>query len=280
MAIFRKVSLSFWEDVKVADEFTPEDKYFMLYLLTNPHTNQAGCYQITKRQMEFETGYNRDTIEKLIKRFTEVLKVIQYSDETKEVFLLNWHKYNWSNSPKVLACILKEVETVKTKDFRYCIDTLLKEYGYNIDNLEIQKHNKNKNKNKNKEEEQEKEKLSNSFNPDLAFDKNVNQVFELYEKLCPNLIKLKFEKRNKDRLQQAKNLLELCQYDFKYIKELFTKANEQICFYDEKICFQSLMKNHEKIYQGLGKKINTQQQNKKDEVKEAKVYDYDFPYYT
>ena len=42
MAIFRKVNNGFWEDEKVVDDFTPEDKYFMLYLMTNPHTNQVG----------------------------------------------------------------------------------------------------------------------------------------------------------------------------------------------------------------------------------------------
>ena len=38
MAIYRNVQLSFWTDNKVEDDFTPEDKYFYLYLLTNPQT--------------------------------------------------------------------------------------------------------------------------------------------------------------------------------------------------------------------------------------------------
>ena len=33
MAIYRNVSMNFWTDSKVDDEFTPEEKYFMLYLL-------------------------------------------------------------------------------------------------------------------------------------------------------------------------------------------------------------------------------------------------------
>ena len=31
MAIYRNVSLSFWEDIKIVDDFTPEDRYFYLY---------------------------------------------------------------------------------------------------------------------------------------------------------------------------------------------------------------------------------------------------------
>ena len=45
MAIFRNVNMSFWTDTKIADDFTPEDKYFMLYALTNQYTNIIGCYE-------------------------------------------------------------------------------------------------------------------------------------------------------------------------------------------------------------------------------------------
>ena len=269
MAVFRKINISFWEDVKVVDDFTPEDKYFMLYLMTNPHTNQAGCYSITMRQMEFETGYNRDTIEKLIKRFTDILKVIDYSNETKEIFILNWSKYNWSNSPKVIACIQKEAETIKNSAFRYSINTLLKEYLYSSDTEtqkekekeeeqeeEIKKEEEKNLKEETKEQKEIKalEKLQQYKNPDLMFDKKIDEVFKLYKNKCPNLCPLVFEERNIERRQQVKDLLILCRYDFGYIEGLFNRANEQITFYDEKINFQSLIKNHEKIYQGIGAK--------------------------
>jgi len=39
MAIYRNVQLNFWTDSKVEDDFTQEDKYFYLYLITNPQTN-------------------------------------------------------------------------------------------------------------------------------------------------------------------------------------------------------------------------------------------------
>ena len=51
MAIYRSIYLSFWDDPKIADSFTPEDKLFMLYCLTNSHTNIIGCYEISVRQM-------------------------------------------------------------------------------------------------------------------------------------------------------------------------------------------------------------------------------------
>ena len=56
MALYRNVHVSFWNDTKIIDEMTPEDRYFMLYLLSNPHTNQVGCYEISVRDISKETG--------------------------------------------------------------------------------------------------------------------------------------------------------------------------------------------------------------------------------
>jgi DNA-binding transcriptional regulator YhcF (GntR family) len=110
--------MSFWTDTKVADDFTPEDRYFYLYLFTNPHTNLAGCYEISTRQMANETGYSKDTIERLINRFETIHKVIGYDNTTKEMLLVNWHKYNWTKSADFRKSLLKDIESVKNADFR------------------------------------------------------------------------------------------------------------------------------------------------------------------
>lgn len=90
-------------------------------------------------------------------------------------------------------------------------------------------------------------------NPDLMFDKKVDEVFSLYEKLCPNLASLVFERRNIERRQEVKDFLWLVQSNMDYVKGLFMRANEQRTFYDNPINFKALIKNHESIYQGLGK---------------------------
>ena len=123
MAIYRNIQMAFWTDIKVVDDFTPEDKFFYLYLLTNPHTNLCGCYEISVKQMADETGYSRDTIEKLLKRFAEVHKVAYYSQDTKELLVLNWHKYNWTASEKFRKPLLKEINSVKNDNFKgYLLD--------------------------------------------------------------------------------------------------------------------------------------------------------------
>lgn len=123
MAIYRNIQMAFWTDSKVIDDFTPEDKFFYLYLLTNPHTNLCGAYEISVKQMSDETGYSRDTVEKLLKRFAEVHKVAYYSQDTKELLVINWHKYNWTASEKFRKPLLKEINSVKNDNFKgYLLD--------------------------------------------------------------------------------------------------------------------------------------------------------------
>ena len=128
MAIYRNVQLSFWTDSKVEDDFTPEDKYFYLYLITNPQTNICGCYQISYAQVTNQTGYNKDTVNRLIERFENVHKVIRFCRETKEILLLNWYKYNWSKSEKTLAGVENVAKHIKTPEFKeyvfYVIDCI------------------------------------------------------------------------------------------------------------------------------------------------------------
>ena len=118
MAIYRTVQLSFWTDPKIDDEFTPEEKYFYLYLLTNPHTNICGCYEISMKQMCRETGYNEDTIGRLMKRMVSEHGVVEYSKKTKEVLIPNWHKYNWSRSKDTLKGVANVAEYIKDSAFR------------------------------------------------------------------------------------------------------------------------------------------------------------------
>ena len=118
MALYRTISMSFWTDSKIIDDFTPEDRYFYMYLFTNPHTNLCGCYEISFRQMVVEVGYSRESIENLVRRFEEYHRVIQYSKETKEILLLNWWKHNWTKSDKYVSALKNEIEKVKEPAFR------------------------------------------------------------------------------------------------------------------------------------------------------------------
>ena len=166
MAIFRKIHTSFWGDSFIQD-LTPEQKYFFLYLLTNDKTKQCGIYEITIRQMCYDTGYNDETVKKLLEFFISKGK-IRYSEKSKEVALSNWLKYNDSTSPKVKSCVNIELEKVK--------DRLLIQYLYSIDTHTQEEQEE--------EEEEEQEVILNiPFNDFwLLYDKKVGERKKLEKK--------------------------------------------------------------------------------------------------
>ncbi|MED1404299.1 DnaD domain protein [Bacillus mycoides] len=113
MAVYRPVQVSFWQDAKVIEEMTPEDKLFNLYLLTNPCTTQIGVYQITKKQMAFDLGYSMESVNALLDRFENHHKLVAYNPETRELAIVNWGKYNLNRGGKPIEdCVRKELEGV------------------------------------------------------------------------------------------------------------------------------------------------------------------------
>lgn len=72
-------------------------KLFYIYLLTNPNINQIGIYQITRKQMSFELGFSIEVINTLMNRFENNLNLIKYDENTREICIKNWGKYNLNN---------------------------------------------------------------------------------------------------------------------------------------------------------------------------------------
>ena len=115
MAVYRNVQVNFWQDDFVLD-LTPEERYFYIYLLTCSKTTQCGIYPLPKRLAEMETGYSRETIEKLLQRFINYGKIL-YDADTKELYIQNWVRYNPVTNTNVEKCVLRELKTVKSKKF-------------------------------------------------------------------------------------------------------------------------------------------------------------------
>lgn len=116
MGIKRIVDTSFWTDGKV-DDFTPEDKYFMLYLLTNPFTTQLGIYEISIKQAAFQLGYSTDAFNALLERFQNKYNMIVFSKSTNEIAILNFLRHSIIKGGKpVEDCLNKEIAKVKNKD--------------------------------------------------------------------------------------------------------------------------------------------------------------------
>ena len=132
MGIKRIISTDFWTDDKVMDIFSPEDKLFFLYLMTNPHTTQLGIYHINKKMMAFEIGYSLESIGILIDRF-EDYGLIKYSPETSEVAIKNYLRHSIVKGGKPVEDLLRrEIAQVKDKTLlKYVYDNLSQDDNLN-----------------------------------------------------------------------------------------------------------------------------------------------------
>ncbi len=130
MGISRIVNTAFWTDGMVVDRFRPEDKYFMLYLLTNPHTRQAGIYKLNKRVAAFELGYEPGFVSELFDRFQHKYNRVVYSDETQEVAIIHFLRYSVIKGGKpVLDCIQRDLADVADKRLIQIVLDRNKEYS-------------------------------------------------------------------------------------------------------------------------------------------------------
>ena len=107
----RVVNTAFWNDRVVSDDFSPEDKYFYLYLLTNPHTTQLGIYELPISKASQEMGYTREAIKVLLDRFQNKYKMIRYSEETAEVAIKYYLSHSVIKGGKpVFDCLKKDLQ--------------------------------------------------------------------------------------------------------------------------------------------------------------------------
>tara|TARA_R110000803_G_scaffold109610_1_gene177983 strand:- start:874 stop:1539 length:666 start_codon:yes stop_codon:yes gene_type:complete len=111
MATFRKLHTTFWVDPFVED-LTQEQKLFYLYLITNTKTKQSGIYEISKRHISYETGFAVKQVIELLAFFEERGK-IYYSEETNEIAICNWNKFNYNSSYQSITCIHTDLQEIK-----------------------------------------------------------------------------------------------------------------------------------------------------------------------
>ena len=172
MAVYRQVHTTFWQDPFVLDSLDFKEKYFYLYLMTNSKTTQCGIYEISEGVMKLETGLPIDDLNRMLQKLESNDKIM-YNKETKEIFLVNWIKYNPVNNVNIEKCVLKELKELKSEAYRkhfiqacisldYKIPLINKAYEGLIRGLDTP--TKKKEEEKEEEKEQEEDTLQQLSN--------------------------------------------------------------------------------------------------------------------
>lgn len=110
---FRVIQQSLWTDEKIIDNYSCEDKYFWLYLLTNPQSNQLGIYKLPIKLAAFQLGYSREQVIVLLDRFEKTMDQIRYNKLTQEIAIGNflYHSVIRGGKP-VIDTIEKDISKV------------------------------------------------------------------------------------------------------------------------------------------------------------------------
>ena len=92
----------------------PREKLFFLYLLTCPYSKQIGIYKISIKQIAFDLGFTKPFVKSTLLKFQDEYNIIRYNEDTNEIAIFNWGKYNLIRLGKPMEmCIEKELKEVK-----------------------------------------------------------------------------------------------------------------------------------------------------------------------
>lgn len=166
----RVVSISFWDDKKVVDMFSAEDKYFYLYLLTNPYTTQLGIYRLTLKKAAFDLSWSLENVMVLVDRFQNKYDLIRYSEQTGEIAIKNYLRHSIIKGGKpVMDCLLADEKAVQDRSLlKYIYNNLKNKYIDNITVKDYIKHLSNTYINDN-------DSIVNDTQHDSCFEKDVQE---------------------------------------------------------------------------------------------------------
>jgi len=131
----RYFSTKFWRDTYI-ESLDPSEKLLYIYLFTNPEALMCGIYEMPKRLMASDTGFNVDMLDKLFVRL-EMDKKALYKDGW--VCTLNTIKHQNINNGNTRKGIERELEQVPTKIINHFLDMgtiefrdILEEFGVDV----------------------------------------------------------------------------------------------------------------------------------------------------
>lgn len=134
----RVVNTKFWTDTYIS-ELQPNEKLLFIYLITNTLTNICGVYEISIKQISFDTGISITEVNKILEKFTEDKKIIYYNGW---IAIKNFIKNQNQGSPQVQKGIDRELTTtpMELQNFvLYGIDTVSYLTKLNLTKLNLTK---------------------------------------------------------------------------------------------------------------------------------------------
>lgn len=117
MAEYRTIRMALWTDPYI-ESLEPHEKLLYIYLFTNPHTNNLGVMEVSRRRMAFETGLE---IKELSATLAKMEKAGKLMVDVETVWLVNFIRHQTSTSPKMVQSLRGIVDSVQSSKIRRAI---------------------------------------------------------------------------------------------------------------------------------------------------------------
>lgn len=117
MREFSKVSPTVWRSKKFRSLRSMEARYVYLYLLTCPHANSAGCFDIHPLYACADMGMSDIQFQDCIKSLCEA-GLIEWDEAENTVLITNWIEFNAPANPKHALGILAQLQQASSEALR------------------------------------------------------------------------------------------------------------------------------------------------------------------
>ena len=214
-----------------------------LFLYIKDNCDCAGVYEPNYMMLSFIM--NQSIKEDDILKINETKKQIELING--KFFITDFCKFQYGELKPSCKPHIKVIETLKKHGL---FERVSKGYRKGIDTLEEKEEDKEKEKEEEKDKEEDRNKKEERIKEDLFFSKSIEKTFSLYQKNCPNLCKLSFERRNMVLRRKIEDFLFEIEWDMTYFEELCKKANDIKYIANSRIDFKSLINNHIGIMNG------------------------------
>jgi len=126
----RYISTSIWDD-DWFDSLSEREKLVYFYLLTNTHTNPAGVYQCTLKNIRLEIGLDREETERIMDKFSANGKAFYYKDY---IIIPKWLKHQKiGDRSKLFLGAVKVLKSLPDDVIKFISDR--RHYDYDLSSI-------------------------------------------------------------------------------------------------------------------------------------------------
>lgn len=124
MRDFVKVSQTVWKSKKFRALPDDDSRFMYLYILTCPHSNSAGCFDLPPSYAASDMKWGEDRVLAALNNLCEAA-LIQFDRWENTVLIENWFEFNSPANPKHAVGMLSQLRQASSDDLkRTCGETI------------------------------------------------------------------------------------------------------------------------------------------------------------